>query len=177
MTEVPRSAPPHPRLAARPLPPGERLLRAEGSADRLENALEICRDVVVPEAQHTKSFTLEPRVALEIILAVGMVQTVRFKDQIALEAHEIHDEATNWLLSVELHTQLCSKQLIPQQQFGISLTLPQRPRSRCQYAHPQKLPLPSLSLGGRGRRLRRVRGAAPHRRQPNPLETERFTHG
>ena len=156
-------ASPSPAASRRPLPPRERLLRAQSQADRLQDPLEIRRDVAVPEAQDTKTLTLEPSVALEIVLTVGVVQTIGFNNQIAFETHKVHNEPTDGLLAVEFHAQLCGTQAIPQQIFCRSLSLPQRPRSRCQHAHRPKLPLPtpSLSPRGRGRREAAGEGASP----------------
>lgn len=75
---------------------------AKRAADRFDDAFDVAEDVVVPEAQNTKTFAVEPVRAFDIFLrTVRMLSAINLDDEPSFKANEIDDEASDRRLAAE----------------------------------------------------------------------------
>jgi len=84
-----------------------------------QNALDISKHVIVPEAQDSIIPCSKPFIADWVKPACRMLSAIHFDDQSTFAANEIHDVTSYRLLPNKLEsTKLTSAQFIPQQQFS-----------------------------------------------------------
>jgi len=92
-------------------------LRADCN-DVAENAVHVLEDVTSGNAQYTKAFTSEQRIARCIpprLVTEAVSLTVHFDDQAAFETGEVDGQLTNGKLLSELMTARWPPKLLPQQ--------------------------------------------------------------
>jgi hypothetical protein len=76
----------------------------DGGGNRFQNALPVGHDVIVVEAQNTKTFAGEKditaRVAL-LLLGFEMLAAIDFYDEVCSMTHEVHDVWANGRLAAK----------------------------------------------------------------------------
>ena len=95
----------------------------------IENRGGSLKDIVVPIAKNTKSFTVYNCISLLVALRVKMVATVYFNDNLFFEANEIQDVVLKWNLPAKFNAcKAAMSQKLPHHLFGGSRHPPQRSR-------------------------------------------------
>ena len=95
----------------------------------IENRGGSLKDIVVPIAKNTKSFTVYNCISLLVALRVKMVATVYFNDNLFFEANEIQDVVLKWNLPTKFSAcKTAMSQKLPHHLFGGSRHPPQRSR-------------------------------------------------
>lgn len=122
-----------------PLPPcGGGLGRGvsgENRPDDCNHAIGIDENVVIPETQHPIALRLKESRPDNISLAVGVLTTVDFDDQLCLEADKIDDAITNQRLAAKsLAVNLLAAQPRPQSTFSLGEVASQLARCANQHA-------------------------------------------
>jgi len=162
---------------------GSSMICSRSCKDGSQHGPSSAQHVIVPETENAVSglsqISRPPRVGCA---TNHVLRTVKFYDQSALKAHEIHDVASNRMLTSELETtELAGPQMSPDQSLGVSGTLPKSAGepgpALLRHPHPQPLPTkgegelrePTSSLSSPLplRERERVRVATP-RRSPSP---------
>ena len=92
------------RAGLLPLPlAGEGRGEGDFSLDRLQNAIAVLRNIIVPEPQHAPAISDQEGVASRICGAFGMLATIQLHDESMLDRREVHNERPNWHLPAEFH--------------------------------------------------------------------------
>jgi hypothetical protein len=94
-------------------------VRKDGG-NRLKNAGQIARNVVIPEPQDTVIAIRKPPVTNEVALAIGMLPAVHLDDETTFTAYEIYSVRTDRLLPDEFVTaQPARSKAVPEQPFRV----------------------------------------------------------
>lgn len=92
----------------------------------LQHALQVVRDLIVPETQDTKATGSQFGISNSVVVTACMLTAVDFNNQLPFQGNKIRDVKTERLLTLELHPQHTScPQVSPQQLFLRRGTLPQ----------------------------------------------------
>jgi hypothetical protein len=92
-------------------------------------SIQIAQHLVVPEANHPPSLLFQPSGPLQVSVVVGMLTAIDLDRQPMLEAGEIEDERTDWMLTPEFVVlQLPPAENRPKAPFGIGHLDPQLAR-------------------------------------------------
>ena len=103
----------------------------EGGDNRFENASQVARYIVVPEAQNSKVAIGQPFVAHGVARTVRMLSAVDLNDQPSLAANEVDGVWPDWLLPDEFVTvQPARTKAIPERPFRIRQRGSQVPSAR-----------------------------------------------
>jgi hypothetical protein len=93
--------------------------------NRLDNAIGVCENVVVPEPQYAPALTFKPGRAFSVSLAVGMLTAICLDDQAMPRASEINNEPSNRILPAKpIAAQTAVAKRGPETSFGVSGPLP-----------------------------------------------------
>ncbi|SHH64176.1 hypothetical protein SAMN05444169_8520 [Bradyrhizobium erythrophlei] len=104
-------------------------LRKRGR-NRLEDASQILRDIVVPKPQDAIVAIGEPLVANGVALTIGVLFTVDLHNQAAFATDKVYGVRSDRLLSDELVSiQPAGTKTIPERAFGIRQAASQSPRT------------------------------------------------
>ena len=125
----------------------------------LQYCLRLSQHVVIPEPKHPIARLGEkaspPLICLGLI---GMLSAIQLDDQLRFRAKEVHDAASDWLLSTELEAiHLSAPKIQPQLALSVGLVTAEAlgARAKCLCATLQFLlspayPVFTLAPGGRG---------------------------
>ena len=108
------------------LRPGEGLLGTQFLQDGLCHTLDICQNIVVPEAQHAPVVIFKPLRTPGIVRVVNVLAAVNLNDEPTRYACEISDERTDRSLPAEfVALKLPIAQSIPKPALGVGRVLAQ----------------------------------------------------
>jgi hypothetical protein len=86
----------------------------DGRKDLADDAFSLRPHIVVPEAQDGVAERCQPSVALEIVLALGMLAAVDFDHQLEARAAEVGEVVADGMLAPEVDTlELSAAQVLP----------------------------------------------------------------
>jgi hypothetical protein len=111
----------------------------QSSQDKLENCIRTLQNIVIPKAQHLKSFLSQPLFANTIRLVVRVLTAIDLKNQLPTQARKIDDVWTDRHLPLELNAnEAMGAQSIPQPTLGVGHVASQI--LRVTNAHPAPSP-------------------------------------
>jgi len=123
----------------------------QGGADRLEDAIDVRHDLVVPDSHHAVSACFEPLSSRCIpVPSAGVLATANLDDQFRLLAIEVGDIGTEWSLAPELEaSETAVAQVPPKTPLRLGHGPAQTSRRRHRHG-PPLIRLASLATFSRG---------------------------
>ena len=163
-----RRAPPSPARRARGSQP-----ELERGQNGLQHTFGVRQDFVVPETQYAPAVIFEPAGPVGITCALGMLTTIRLDDQSMVEADEIDDEGSDWMLSSELEPrQLPAAQRRPEPTLGIGGSSPESSRELVLHG-----PQPIKCSASHATPAEHRDDTTRQQQKPSPAWRERVRHG